>query len=325
MHTAARFAATLAFHVCHLAAQPLADPMVLRQRLEDKLASRFLSGAVWHTDLEEAKRAAARAGKLILAHCTRSFLPCGTSIRCEREVLSSPDFVALAERVVLYCHVTARLDPAHDRFLFDARGSGWPHHAVLDATGRLLGTHESYRDKSVLELGRLVDVAEGYLRMEAETERQLAAARLRLLVAGLEAGALDLREARRLLAGCGPLPAAEADRVHGLVADLEVAEVLRRFDRFDERVHAAAGAELHAMWRAGKRPAARNAVRDFWGGILLHLEREQKPDLALYREGLAALERLLGGSRGYSAFLDDRRKALAALEAAQTGGGTLRD
>jgi len=289
-------------------------PEVLRQRFADKLASPFLRLAAWHTDLRAAEREAARDGKLILVHCTRSFVPCGTSIRCEREVLSAPEFANLAARVVLYSHVTAHLDATHDRFLFEVRGSGWPHHAVLDATGRVLATHESHRDKSVAELTQLVDRARHYLEVEAATEADVAAARRRRLEAGLAAGALDLAEARELFAGAGTMQAADAARLGTLLTDLEVADVLCRYDRFDESVHAAAGAEFAAMWRQGKRPSARNAARDFWGGILRWLEQQERPDLALYREGLDRLEELVGTARGYREFLDQRHRAYATLQ-----------
>lgn len=307
------------------AAQVPTDRAVLQQRLEDKLAAPFLRCAPWHTDFDSARRAAAREGKLILAHFTRSFVPCGTSIRCEREVLSAPDFAGLAERVVLYCHVTARLEARHDGFLFDTRGSGWPHHVVLDATGRVLGTHESHRPKSVTELSHLVDQAQAYLRIEAETERDLAAACRRRLDAGLAAGALELRDARHLFACSGPMTRADAERLSAMITDLEVADVLRRYDRFDESIHAAAGAEFAAMWRQGKSPSARNAVRDFWGGILIHLEHQEKPDLELYRQGLARLEDLFGDARGYRDFLEQRRKALDALQTKAPAGDPVRD
>lgn len=308
-----------------LAAQVPTDRSVLQQRLEDKLAAPFLRCVMWYTDFDSARRAAARDGKLILAHFTRSFVPCGTSIRCEREVLSAPDFAGLAERVVLYCHVTARLDTEHDRLLFETRGSGWPHHVVLDATGRVLGTHESHRPKSVTELGHLIDQAQAYLRIEDQTERDLAAACRRRLDAGLAAGALDLRDARRLFARSGPMTHEDAQRLSAMVADLEVADVLRRYDRFDESTHAAAGAEFAAMWRQGKCPSARNAVRDFWGGLLVHLEHQEKPDLELYRQGLARLEDLFSDARGYRDFLEQRRKALDVLQAKASAGGPVRD
>jgi len=310
----ARTVALAALLLRFLPAQAPIDEATLRQRLADKLASPFLRLAPWHTDFAVAKQAAAREGKLILMHVTRSFVPCGTSIRCEREVLSAPGFSALAERVVLYCHVTAHLDAEQDSVLFTTRGSGWPHHAVLDATGRVLGTHESWREKSVQELAALVDRAQAFSKLEVDTEREIAAANRRLLQAGLEAGALDLAGARRLLASAGVLPRAEAERYAGMATDLEIGEILGRHDRFDEKQQGALGAEFYAMWWMGKRPLGRNAVRDFWGGILLHLEKAEKPDLELYREALGKLEAEFGTARGYRGFLDLRKKALEDLQ-----------
>ena len=67
------------------------------------------------------------------------------------------------------------------------------------------------------------------------------------------------------------------------ITDLEVADVLCRVDRFDEASHALTGAESYAMYRMGKRPGARNQVRDSWGGILIHVEHQDEPDLELPR------------------------------------------
>lgn len=290
------------------------DRATLQTRRNDKLAQPFLLLHRWHTDLESAKREAAREGKPILVHCTRSFSPCGTSIRCEREVLSAAEFAQVAARAVLYCHVTARLDAGADQFLFDMRGSGWPHHVVLDASGRVLGTHASHLDKSVAELHGLLDRAQAYQQLEAEVAGAIAAQRRRQLEAGLATGALDLETARALLAQSAPLPSADAERLAAAVTDLEVGEVLRRHDRFDATAQIAAGAELFALWRLGKRPAERNASRDFWGGILLHLEHQEQPDLTVYQDGLAQLEQRFGNARGYRAFLDARRKALEELQ-----------
>jgi hypothetical protein len=301
-------------------AAPPPDPAVLQQRLADKLAQPFLRHAAWHTDWQAAQRAAARDGKLILAHFTRSFTPCGTSIRCERDVLATPEFAAFADRVVLWCHVTAHVEAAADRQLAAARGSGWPHHAVFDATGRLLGSHESHRDKTVAEFATLVDDAIAFLRLEAELERDLAGNRHRLLTAGLAAGALELPRARALFAQCGALPADETARLAAALTDLEVADVLARHDRFDTAAQAKAGAEFLTMWRHGKRPAGRNAARDFWGGILLHQEQLERPDLDLHRAALAELEARFGEHRGYRTFLAERRTALERLRSRAAAG-----
>ena len=71
----------------------------------------------------------------------------------------------------------------------------------------------------------------------------------------------------------------------------------------------------------GKRPEARNATRDFWGGILVFLETRDAPDLELYGAALGELEVRFGESRGYRRFLDERRARLAELRAAASDGG----
>lgn len=294
---------------CASLAQTPTDAVVLQQRRADKLAQPFLRLAGWHTDLPAAQQAAAASGKLILVHCTRSFVPCGTSIRCERDVLSSPEFVAFAETVVPYAHVSAHVDATQDRQLAEWRGSGWPHHVVLDATGRVLGTHESHRDKSVAELRELVARARQFLADEAVAEREIESVRLRQLSRGLEVGALTLAQARSLFAAAGVLPAADATRFAARITDLEIADVLTRIDRFDAAQQIKAGAEFATMHRQGKRPHGRNAARDFWGGILLHVEASEKPNLDLHREALAAFEERLGSERGYQEFVAKHRAA----------------
>ena len=296
------------------------EPAVLATRRVDKLAQPFLRLAPWHHDLASAQREAAASGKLILVHVTRSFQPCGTSIRCEREVLASPAFVAFAGEVVLYCHVSAHVDATADQQLAAWRGSGWPHHVVLDATGRVLGVHESHRDKTVDELRALVVGARTFQQVEQAALRDEAAARQRRLRAGLAAGALSLGEARALFADSGVLSADDAAALAAALTDLEVAEVLRTEDRFDPATAPRVGALFATMHYQGKRPAGRNAARDFWGALLLHLEARERPNLPLQREALGELEQRFGGEAGYRAFLAERRAALQQREAAASPG-----
>jgi hypothetical protein len=290
------------------------DRLTLTERLADKLAQPFLRLAPWHTRLDAAKRSAAADGKLIFVHCTRSFTPCGTSIAAERGVLSSPEFAEFSRRVVLYCHVTAHLDAEADRFLALTRGSGWPHHVVMDAGGRVLGVHESHRDKSVADFAAMLLAAEDFLRLEAESARAIENLHRDRLEAGLRIGALDLATARALFADCGTFEPADVDRISGAITDLEVAGILAGVDRFDPATRPQVGALFHTMSRAGKRPVARNAMRDFWGGILLYLETLERPDLQLYAEGLARLSNTFGELRGYRDFLDERRKKFDELQ-----------
>ncbi|MGE0144406.1 MAG: thioredoxin family protein [Planctomycetota bacterium] len=291
------------------------DRPTLSERLADKLAQPFLRLAPWHTSLDAAKRAAAADGKLIFVHCTRSFTPCGTSIACERGVLSSAEFREFSRRVVLHCHVTSHLDAEADRFLAATRGSGWPHHVVMDAGGRVLGVHESHRDKSVVEFTGMLLAAEEFVALEAESARAIATIQRNRLEAGLRIGALDLATARSLFTECGTLEPADVERLAAAITDLEVAAILARVDRFDPAVRPVVGAEFQTMWRAGKRPSSRNAARDFWAGILLHQETLERPDLELYAEGLAKLTDSFGELRGYRSFLEERRQKLAAMQA----------
>lgn len=295
------------------AAEPTLDELEARRR--DKLAQPFLRLAPWHTDLDAALRAAARDGKLVLVHCTRTFVPCGTSIRCERGVLSSPEFVAFAEQVVLYVHTSAKLDPADDRRLSAWRGSGWPHHVLLDATGRVLGTHESWRDKTVAEFTAMLAAATQFLAVEQATTTATAAQDWQRLQAGLAAGALTLAEAQALFARSGVRSAAEATDAAARIADLEVAAVLAGLDRQDAVAKERAGRAFVAMHRAGKRPQARNAARDFWGGLALYCETQEKPDEAMWAEAMTELESRFANERGYRGFLDERRAKLAARRA----------
>lgn len=305
-------------------AQTPTDPAELQRRAADKLAQPFLRLHEWHTDLAAAQRAAARDGKLILVHCTRSFVPCGTSIRCEQQVLSHPDFAAVAAEAVLYCHVTSHVDAAADQRLAQWRGSGWPHHVVLDASGRVLGTHESHRDKSAAEFRTLLATARNFQQLERDTLAAERRARQQRLRAGLEAGALDLHTARVLFADCGALSDAAARELAARITDLEINEVLAGVDRFAPAAQVEAGGRFAAMHRLGKRPFARNCVRDFWGGILMHQEQATTPNLELAKEALAELEQRFGGERGYRGFLDARRAWLQRASAAGTEAGTAR-
>lgn len=283
----------------------------LEARRLDKLAQPFLRLAPWHTNLESARRVAAREGKLVLVHCTRTFTPCGTSIRCERGVLSSPEFVAFAQRVVLCVHTSAQVDAAEDQHLSEWRGSGWPHHVLLDATGRVLAMHESFRDKTVAEFAAMLDGAERFLEVERTAAAATKEQNWTCLVHGLASGALSLAEAQTLFAASGVRSHEEARDAAARITDLEVAVVLTGLDRQDASARERAGKAFAAMHRAGKRPHARNAARDFWGGLALYCETQPEPDEAMWAEAIAELEARFATERGYQRFLDERRAARA--------------
>lgn len=306
-----RILLVVALTTAALAAQVSTEPAVLRERLQDKLASTFLRRARWHTDLATAQQAAARSGKLIFCHFTRSFMPCGTSIRCEREVLSTPEFQEFARNVELYCHVTSHVDAAADRLLFATGGSGWPHHALLDATGRIVARHDG--EKSVSSFATMLAAAAAYLDIERETAQRIAAAEQRRFAAGMAIGALTLAQARDLFAAMGELTPDRLTRYAAMLDDLEIRTVAARFDRFDEGSHQGAGRHFYGMWQAGKLPWSRDTRRDYWGGLLAYLETRDDPNLELYQQGLTALAQEFGDAVGYRTFLAAKRQALEAL------------
>lgn len=292
-----------------VATAPTAEELEARRR--DKLAQPFLRLAPWHTNLESARRSAARTGKLVLVHCTRTFTPCGTSIRCERGVLSSPEFVTFADRVVLCVHTSAQVDATEDQRLSEWRGSGWPHHVLLDATGRVLATHESWREKTVPEFAAMVDSAERFLEVERSAATATADQNWLWLREGLASGSLSLAEAQTLFANSGVRTSQEAEDAAMRIADLEVAQILTGLDRQDPNARERAGKAFVAMHRAGKRPHARNAARDYWGALALHCEAQGEPDLALWNEAIAELEARFADERGYQRFLEERRQKRA--------------
>lgn len=109
------------------------------------LQAPFLSANPWLTDFSAAKAAAAAQGKPILAYFTRSYRRCGPCRKVEQGALSSPEFAALQQNYVLFCHVTSRVNgQANPKLHRNKGGRIFPYFAALDAGGKVLARRQAF-------------------------------------------------------------------------------------------------------------------------------------------------------------------------------------
>jgi hypothetical protein len=286
-----------------------ADQRTLKSNLDKKLQSPFLSKAAWFTDYDKAREESAKSRKPLFAWFTRSDIESPACTAVEKELWSGDAFLAWAPAVVLYCHVTSRVDGDRLAALPQDKGStGLPYLALLDDEGTLV-----VRFTGRWELPPVADAAKKAqafvdLKHKAATDPEakvdFALARLELDV---ERVALD--EAKKRVDSLGELDAARKARATALLADIEALAIARTVGR-DPQTRIDAGRRMAVMKKAGRVPAG-DAAQAFWIHIMDFAEESREADL--FAEALDALKARLPDSPEVKRYLDGLTKRLDAI------------
>lgn len=186
-------------------------------------------------------------------------------------------------------------------------GRGFPYVAVLDAEGNLLAKHYGQRTLEMFrETARRAQAkAQSLQDLKARAEQGDAAAKHAYLLAQLELGHLALEAARRRADELADLSPEQTRRLHGLLADLEVAEI-------GAAPAAEAGRRCFEMKRAGRIPIGDEAVQAFWFLILDYAESQK--DAPAFEEGLTALKSRFGADPRMRKALQDKEAVLRKLK-----------
>ena len=245
-----------------------------------KLARPVFAAAPWRTDYDKALAEAKQANKPLLVYFTRSFTACPNSDAFEAGPLKEPGFAAFAANVVLYVHVTSRLDDDPQPTLMQSMGFRvWPALCFLDAQGKVLGKPARTLDAMRSMAGErqaLLDLrGKGDARSAAE-QKQWFFAEMKFggfLAADVPAHAAKLT-----------FDAAETAWIAQRVIDLEVEEL---FAQFAELGRDKASSRMVEMVRAGRLPTGEMAGA-FWLQVLEWASREHDAKL-----GQQAFDQLL--------------------------------
>ena len=287
-----------------------ADQRTLKSNLDRKLQSPFLARAAWFTDYDKAREAAAKSSKPVFAYFTRSDVDAPACTAVEKELWSGEAFLAWAPAVVLYCHVTSRVDGDRLAALPQDKGStGLPYVALLDDEGTLVVRFTGRWELPLLTAAAKKAQAFVDLKVKAASD-PAAKADLALARLELEEERLTLDDARKRVDGLGELSADQKARATGLLADIEAIAIARTVGR-DPQTRIDAGRRMAAMKKAGRVPTGDDPSQSFW--VYLMDFAEDAKDAALFAEALEALKARLADSPGLKRFVEEQTKRLEGM------------
>ncbi|MCI0651158.1 MAG: hypothetical protein L0Z55_04675 [Planctomycetes bacterium] len=231
----------------------------------------------------------------------------------ESGTLSSSEFAEWSKSVVLFCHVTSRVQSdKHQDLLTRKGGNGFPYLIVMDGAGTVLARHDADRTIAAFDatLKSAEKTAKSLAELEAKSAQGDAAAKKELLRTRISLGQLNFEQASAALKELTLSDAEKADFEKTLV-NLEASEILNGV--VSAETHAAAGKRLAQMLAAGRIPSEEQLAGGYWQGILKHAEKEA--DIALYERGLTELRKMFGSDARAKPYFDDWEKTLEAMRA----------
>lgn len=220
----------------------------------------------------------------------------------ESGALSADGFADFADDVVLFCHITSRVegDP-HPDLLQEKGGRGFPTLVFMDHEGEVLHkqggrTVEAFQD-SLAALKTL----EEYAGKDDPT------ANTKTFIARLKLGKLGFEEAKEKLAKLPDLTPAQKKTVDNQMIMLEVQSVREKHGRDA----AAAGEHFAKMAKEGRIPKGFDAVY-FWQPVMQWAEKQK--DAELYEKAMNGAMEALDHNERYQRYYDQWKKTLEDLK-----------
>lgn len=283
--------------VCVTAVTAQTRPVKLKSQAElvalrnQKLQSRFLQGSAWTTSFVVAKKTAKAGGKLIFAYFTRSFAPSPANQQIEDQLFTTREFQAIAESVVLFCHITSKVDGDPDQDLMQQyRGQGYPFIVAVDAAGRPVAQFQGEFNLADIKKFLKLEVG-GYVSLRARAAKGDKQAKADFLIRRIGLGHLKPKAIQAVLDSADYLSPAHRKIIRQGLASLEIREILARIDSKDPESFNRAAERIVAMKNAGRLPSGRQAPI-FWQVILGYADTTEDP--ALFEEALTTIEKLPG-------------------------------
>ncbi|MBK8974516.1 MAG: hypothetical protein IPM29_01180 [Planctomycetes bacterium] len=199
-------------------------------------------------------------------------------------MLSTEEFQAWGEHVVLFCHITSRVpDDPYQQLLSQKGGSGFPYLAFLDADGNVIAKPGG-RSVEAFQTALDEDVAQWYA-LVSRAEQGDEDAKRDLFVRRVELQHFDdVEAARAMMAGLG-LDEATTARLDQALTEQEFGAILGKLAGPED---AAEGGRLVAEMRAKGRIARGSTAFYYW--FLLGTHAAETKNVELLEEVVETME-----------------------------------
>jgi hypothetical protein len=228
----------------------------------------------------------------------------------ERGALSDESFRKLADKYVLFCHVTSQVptDP-HQNLMGKKGGQGFPFLAFLNSEGSLIAVHGGPRTVKSFEATGARTAA--YLEVEKKADAGDAGAKVEMLLQQIELGRTTLKRGKgRLKEAGGELSKEQQARLEALEATAEVSELARAAGR-DPQKRAEAGKKCLEMKKAGRVPSGHWEKLTWW--LLIMDCAEAAKDAPTFEEALKGLKDHVGDEPGVKKLLEEKEAVLKGM------------
>lgn len=226
--------------------------------------------------------------------------------------LSQEEFKAWSNDVVLFCHITSQVETdSHQNLLSEKGGQGFPHFAIMNASGDVLKIHQGSRDVAgfTASVNEAAQTNAKLKELTAKAKTDKAAAK-ELFFLKLELGHLGY-EAAKKQAGELTLTDDEKAGLKGQLASLRVNDILSKIETRDDFMKIATP-KFVEMANNGEIPSNEALLQPFWISQMDWAEQEK--DVKVFKRALEALEAAFGDNPRAKRFFDRRREVLESLE-----------
>ena len=217
-------------------------------------------------------------------------------------------------------HVTTHIEGRKDdKLLSEIGGNFFPYVVALSSEGKVIAQLD-FQKRSVDGFRDMMKEGRDFLDLKAKVDKGDNAAKIAYFPKAVKLGQFKLAEARKFVAGIKNVPADSKKEIDGLLAGLEMDEVLKplrenRDPGKRKELQLAAGRKMGEMDKAGTIPWDDDHFRDFYA--LMVIAGEEDKNIAAMERGLAQLKERLGEKM--KRFTDQKEAVLQKLKEEKEG------
>jgi len=234
----------------------------------------------------------------------------------ESGALSDDGFPEFGKEVVLFIHITTQIEGRKDEKLFsEIGGTGFPHVVAMNPAGKVIG--ELHWEKRTVDGCReLMKDGKAFTELMAKAEKGDNGARIEYFPKALKLGHFKLAEAKTYYAGLKNVPAEAKKEIDGLLAGLEMKDILAPLSRpiMDrakvKELQVAAGRKLWEMEQGSRVPGEEDDAITFYALIVIAAEEDK--NLPAFERGLSVLKDRFGSK--VKRFIDQKQPVLDKLK-----------
>ncbi len=232
----------------------------------------------------------------------------------EGGALSDDGFADFAKDVVLFCHITSKIEgEKYPGLLKEKGGRGFPTLWFLDAKGEILS---GQRDRSVQGFSTSHAALKTLAKLESEGKVNDPIVAKHLFMARLQLGKFKFEEAKAKAAELKGCSDEEQANIDACLLSLEIRAMTKRA-RAEKGKHLAEVAQhFLAMQKAGRTPQDKMLAYSFWNTIMSHARKEKDADM--FADAIAQLKKAMGDDPKNQRMYDHYDKQLKELREGKT-------